>query len=168
MECRLSPAASTWLRRPSLAPEVGLVGLGSLGISSSAICAVARTGVPSGRNIVYLALTDLRKPRKSASGCLPPHWNRSASGCGFFFWLIDLSVGLSQPSSVSMSLTRLPVPSQSSKNSSIWTVCGWTPPNSGAVACLAPLLVGRFHVAGLLIEYSFGVERNTSPEPASA
>src|SRR5215472_13094117 len=153
-EWRLSPAAITWLRRPAIAPEVGFVFGGSVGISS--------------REIWALALTDLRKPLNSARGCWPPQRNWSASGCGFFFWLMDLSVGLSQPSSVSMSLTRSPLPSQSSKNSSIWTVWGWTPPNSGAVACLALLEVGRFQVADLLIEYSFGLKRNSSLEPSSA
>src|SRR5262245_1455603 len=68
-----------------------------------------------------------------------------------------------------MSLTRLPLPSQSSKNSSIWTVWGCTPPNSGLVECLAPLLVGRFHVADLLIDSSLGLKRNSSfLEPSSA
>src|SRR5215472_9302578 len=67
-----------------------------------------------------------------------------------------------------MSETRLPVPSQSSKNSSIWTVWGWTPPNSGLVVCLAALFVGRFHVADLLMDSSFGLKRNRSgAEPSS-
>src|ERR1051326_2098222 len=168
IDCSLSPAATTCVRRPAGEPDVGLVFPASCGISSSEICAVARTGVPSDLNIVYLALTDLRKPLNSASGCVPPHWNWIASGCGFFFWLIDLSVGLRQPSSVGRSGTRLPEPSQSSKNSSICTVCGWTPPNSGAVACFAPLLVGRFQVAALLIEYSLGLKRKSSLDPSSA
>src|SRR5207249_3184782 len=156
-ECRLSPAATTWLRRPAMAPEVGLVFCGSLGISSSVIWAVARTGVPSGLNIVYLALTDLRKPLNSARGARP-HWNLRTCGCGFLL-PIDRSVGFSHPRSVSTSATRSPSPSQSSKKSSICTVCGWTPPNSGVVECLAPLLVGRFQVAALLIEYSLGLKR---------
>src|SRR5487761_355945 len=52
--------------------------------------------------------------------------------------------------------------SQSSKKSSIVTVSGCTPPNSGAVEDLAFLLVGRFHIADLLVEYSLGLKRNLS------
>src|SRR3979490_3345569 len=67
-----------------------------------------------------------------------------------------------------MSLTRSFFPSQSSKKSSIWRVCGWTPPNSGLVAFCAPLVVGRVQVADLLIESSLGLKRNVSSWPASS
>src|SRR5262245_62851792 len=95
-ECRLSPAATTWLRRLLIAPDVGFCFLASAGNSSRAIWAVARTGVPSGLNIVYLALTDFRKHRKPVSGPAP-QLNSRILGCGFFFWLIDGSDGFSHP-----------------------------------------------------------------------
>src|SRR5438105_2040187 len=66
-----------------------------------------------------------------------------------------------------MSLTRLPLPSQSSKNSSIETTRGLVPWNSGVAAFLAPLFVGRVHSADLLIEYSLGLKRNTSSGPSA-
>src|SRR5262249_40654789 len=81
---------------------------------------------------------------------------------------MDGSVGSSQPRSLLMSWTRLPLPSQSSKNSSIVTLRGWTPPNSGLVDFLAPLLVGRFQVALRLTDSSFGLKRQASGEEPSS
>src|SRR6266700_1526126 len=95
-EWRLSPADTTWMRRPARAPEVGLVPAGSLGISSRLIWAVARTGLPSELNIVYLTLTDLRKHLNPSSGPWPPpQWNSSAWGWGLLSEC-DFLVGVSQ------------------------------------------------------------------------
>src|SRR5215471_15752342 len=124
--------------------------------------AVARTGLPVDLNIVYLTLTDLRKPLNLDRESLLPHRNCRICGCGFFLWR-ESEVGCNHSSSWLMSLTRSPfVLSQSSKNSSIVMACGCTPPNSGLLAFLALLFVGRFQVAALLMEYSFGLKRNVS------
>src|SRR5215472_6270896 len=108
--------------------------------------AVARTGLPSGLNIVYLTLTDFKNPLNSERDLLLPHCSFRICGCGFFL-LIEWSLGLSQPRSVLMSSIKSASGfSQSSKNSSIDRLWGCTPPNSGLVECFALLLVGRFQV----------------------
>src|SRR5471030_973854 len=82
-----------WLRRLLRLPEVGFWPGVSTGISLRVIEAVARIGVPSGRNIVYLAETDSRYPRKSARTLLLPH---SKVRIGGLCWrlLADDEVGL--------------------------------------------------------------------------
>src|SRR6202022_2033943 len=104
--------------------------------------AVARTGVPSGLNNVNLALTDLRKPLNRASGWLSPQWNCSNIGSDCPLWRESL-VGVIHLSRVSMSCTRLPLPSQSSKKISIETVRGFGPGYSGLAGVLDALVVGR-------------------------
>ena len=81
-----------WLRRLSRDPEDGFCFGGSSGTSSSEIVALARTGVPSGLNRTYLALTVLRKNLMSARIRLLPHSKPRTGGRGSFF-VIEVGVG---------------------------------------------------------------------------
>ena len=55
-----SPATICAVRCPASEPEVGFWPAGSFGISTSVTFTVARSGVPSDENIVYVASTDCR------------------------------------------------------------------------------------------------------------
>src|SRR6478672_3469928 len=93
-------------RSTAKTPEVGfcfgcfLLSFG--GISSRLTVHTARMGTPFEANRVYLALTCVTKAGKLL---VPPHWNSTSGGMGFFS--PDSLVGIQQLSSFSTASTTL-------------------------------------------------------------
>src|SRR4051795_7148860 len=150
------------MRIPGRVPEVGFWKARSSGTSSSWTLQVARIGVPSTRNIVYLTDTCRRKPTKVARATLTPHWKRRTGGCGRPT-AIETGVGRVQISKVATSRVTSPelLPT-SSKKMSIETDIGFVDTYCGAGVDSAPTACGRFHSDDFSTEYCSGLYLNSS------
>src|SRR5919109_5360624 len=163
IEARLSPAETRWLRVALREPEVGFCPCGSVGTSSRETVHTARIGLPSGRNMVNLALTDLTTATMLT---WEPQPKITHGGDGFFDERV-FSVGPRQAKSDSTSLTTSPdAESDWSRKSSRSRARGSGPMNSGMAVVFDPLRALRSHLALFLTVYSFGLNwKVISPFP---
>src|SRR5690242_2227834 len=131
MEASESPATTVRSAVALVPPDVGFCLAGSPGISSKETLHVARIGVPSPVNSVYLACTDATKAAKVLT---LPQCSTTNGGRDFFLPRLS-SVGTQQANSCSTRATTLPSRvSVASKNSSRVSLDGSAPLNSGVPA----------------------------------
>ena len=115
---------------------------------------MARIGVPSERNSVYFALTEVITAGKVET---VPHCSTTSGGVGFFCPAL-CSVGTQQPNSFStISRTEPFWAPVASKNISTVSLHGSEPVNSGGGALLDPLAGLRSHFADLAMVTSLGL-----------
>ena len=157
MEASESPATTVRTEVSARPPEVGFCLSGSPGISSSATLQMARIGVPSDVKSVYFACTDVTNAAKLLT---LPHCSTTSGGEAFFLPRLS-SVGTQQANSCSTRATTLAsIVSVASKKSSMVSLHGSAPVNSGGPADFEPRAFLRSHLADFEIDSSFGLNWN--------